>query len=272
MQKVKDRLEDFFLYLKREIDDVAMIDLKTSDELGEMARAINENIVKTQSLIKEDQILIDDVKRVVALVKEGKVKQTIEKSTNNEGLEELKKNFNEMLEVISSKVTSDINKVTEALDSFQKLDFTHRIPNATGETAKGLNTLAEIINEMLVENKQNGLTLDVSSDILIENVNILNTNSNESAAALEETAAALEEITSNIINNTNNVIKMAGFANELNSSANEGEALANQTTKAMNEIDEQVTAINDAISVIDQIAFQTNILSLNAAVEAATRR
>jgi methyl-accepting chemotaxis protein len=38
----------------------------------------------------------------------------------------------------------------------------------------------------------------------------------------------------------------------------------------MDEIDNQVNAINEAITVIDQIAFQTNILSLNAAVEAAT--
>ena len=38
----------------------------------------------------------------------------------------------------------------------------------------------------------------------------------------------------------------------------------------MNLIDEKVTSINDAISIIDQIAFQTNILSLTAAVEAAT--
>ncbi|MEW6551532.1 MAG: methyl-accepting chemotaxis protein [Campylobacterota bacterium] len=39
---------------------------------------------------------------------------------------------------------------------------------------------------------------------------------------------------------------------------------------AMDEITSQVSLINEAISVIDQIAFQTNILSLNAAVEAAT--
>ena len=38
----------------------------------------------------------------------------------------------------------------------------------------------------------------------------------------------------------------------------------------MDEINTQVNLINEAISVIDQIAFQTNILSLNAAVEAAT--
>ena len=38
----------------------------------------------------------------------------------------------------------------------------------------------------------------------------------------------------------------------------------------MDEINNQVNLITEAISVIDQIAFQTNILSLNAAVEAAT--
>ena len=46
--------------------------------------------------------------------------------------------------------------------------------------------------------------------------------------------------------------------------------LANQTTVAMEEINLHVNSINEAITVIDQIAFQTNILSLNAAVEAAT--
>ena len=47
-------------------------------------------------------------------------------------------------------------------------------------------------------------------------------------------------------------------------------SLASNTTIAMDEISEQVNAINEAIAIIDQIAFQTNILSLNAAVEAAT--
>jgi len=123
---------------------------------------------------------------------------------------------------------------------------------------------------MLVENKANGLTLDRSSDILLSNVNVLNNNSNESAAALEETAAALEEITSNITSNTNNVVKMSSYANSLSDSAHKGQDLAQETTTSMDEINNEVTAINEAISVIDQIAFQTNILSLNAAVEAAT--
>ena len=50
----------------------------------------------------------------------------------------------------------------------------------------------------------------------------------------------------------------------------EGLEYTSKTVQAMDEINEATNAINEAIEVIDQIAFQTNILSLNAAVEAAT--
>ena len=63
---------------------------------------------------------------------------------------------------------------------------------------------------------------------------------------------------------------MARYSNEVTASSTQGEKLANETTLAMDEINTQVNLMNEAISVIDNIAFQTNILSLNAAVEAAT--
>ncbi|WP_442548587.1 methyl-accepting chemotaxis protein [Aliarcobacter faecis] len=63
---------------------------------------------------------------------------------------------------------------------------------------------------------------------------------------------------------------MSNLSNNVTKSVKEGEELANQTTTAMEEINTQVNLVNEAIGVIDNIAFQTNILSLNAAVEAAT--
>jgi len=80
----------------------------------------------------------------------------------------------------------------------------------------------------------------------------------------------LEEVTNNTLNTTKNVMEMSEYAKRVTSSVSEGHTLANETTKAMDEINNEVTAISEAIAVIDQIAFQTNILSLNAAVEAAT--
>ncbi|MFA6741021.1 MAG: methyl-accepting chemotaxis protein [Arcobacteraceae bacterium] len=263
-------LVDFFKFLNKESSNVKLISIDSKDEIGEMAKVINENIEKTQKLIIEDYELIEDVKKVVNEVKHGNLNQRITKNTQNQNLEELKNTFNEMLENTSKNVGQDINKIIRVLDSFAKLDFRDKVENDSGIVSEGLNNLAQIINEMLVENKSNGLTLDESSNILLENVNRLNISSNEAAASLEQTAAALEEMTSNIRNNTQNIAKMANFSNSVTKSAEDGEKLASQTTLAMDEINVQVNSINEAISVIDQIAFQTNILSLNAAVEAAT--
>jgi methyl-accepting chemotaxis protein len=263
-------LLEFFGFLNKEIKKVTLLDDSSKDEFGEMAKVVNQNIEKTQRLIIQDHELIEDVKRVVNEVKQGKLHYKIEKTTQNESLEELKNTFNEMLENTSKNVCEDINKIIRVLDSFAKLDFRDRVENDEGIVAKGLNNLADIINDMLVENKSNGLTLDESSNILLKNVDKLNISSNEAAASLEETAAALEQITSNIRNNTENIAKMAKYSNEVTNSSSQGEKLASQTTIAMDEINTEVNLINDAISIIDQIAFQTNILSLNAAVEAAT--
>ncbi|MFA7086438.1 MAG: methyl-accepting chemotaxis protein [Aliarcobacter sp.] len=263
-------LLSFFAFSNKESSNVQLINLDGKDEFGKMAQVINENIQKTQDLINQDNVLIEDVKRVVNQVKSGNLNIKIEKSTINDELEELKSSFNEMLEVTKSNVCSDINKVLSVLDSFSKLDFRVKIDNDNGKVASGINNLSNIINHMLVENKSNGLTLEESSKMLLFNVNKLNISSNEAAASLEETAAALEEITSNIRNNTESIAKMSQLSNGVTKAVNEGQAMANQTTTAMDEINTQVNLVNDAISVIDQIAFQTNILSLNAAVEAAT--
>ncbi len=63
---------------------------------------------------------------------------------------------------------------------------------------------------------------------------------------------------------------MAGYGNKVKESITLGQDLANKTAVSMEDINSQTSAINEAITIIDQIAFQTNILSLNAAVEAAT--
>ncbi|MCT7483148.1 methyl-accepting chemotaxis protein [Aliarcobacter cryaerophilus] len=263
-------LLSFFAFSNKESSNVELINLDGNDEFGIMAKVINQNIQKTQDLINQDDALIKDVKRVVNQVKSGNLNIKIEKSTINDELEELKSSFNEMLEVTKSNVCSDINKVLSVLDSFSKLDFRVKIDNDNGKVAAGINNLSNIINHMLVENKSNGLTLEESSKMLLFNVNKLNISSNEAAASLEETAAALEEITSNIRNNTESIAKMSMLSNGVTKAVNEGQAMANQTTTAMDEINTQVNLVNEAIGVIDNIAFQTNILSLNAAVEAAT--
>ena len=268
--KFQRGLIGFFKYLNKETTTINILDDKGHDEFSQMAKVINENITKTKSLIEQDKLVIDEVKRAVLKAKEGIMSQKVNASTQNKELEELKVGFNELLEVVATNVCGDLNKIRVALEKYQNLDFTHKIEGNLGKVSIGLNNLADIINNMLAQNLKNGHILQNSAKELLKNVELLSNSSNEIAASLEETAAALEEIASNIMANTQNTTQMAEYGNNVKESVSLGQKLADQTTKAMDEINAEVTAISEAIAVIDQIAFQTNILSLNAAVEAAT--
>ena len=271
LNNFKEGLLSFFSYLNRESSTVSLLNDKAQDEFGEMSKVVNENILKTQKGIEEDRKLIDETIHVLGEFEQGDLCQRLNISVSNPALMELKNVVNNM----ANNIETNIDNVLNILEEYSKYHYLEKISTKDLKEhllklANGVNTLGDSITQMLVENKSNGLTLDKSSNVLLTNVDKLNISSNEAAASLEETAAALEEITSNIRNNTENIAKMANYSNGVTKSVTHGEKLANQTTIAMDEINVQVNAINDAITVIDQIAFQTNILSLNAAVEAAT--
>ncbi len=269
----KDYLDGFFRFLNRDTLDVDALVVHSNDEIALMAKNVEQNITIIKSTISADRKLIDEVEVVLGRACNGWFSQMVTLSTPNDSLMELKDNINHMLSNMKDRFLNINNQLEkyanhDYIDEF-KVDNIEK-SGVFDAFVQDVNKLRGSITDMLIENKSNGLTLDNSSDILLKNVDILNRNSNEAAAALEETAAALEEITSNISHNTENVINMSGLASQVTISVSTGQKLASQTSVAMTQIDEQVNSINDAITVIDQIAFQTNILSLNAAVEAAT--
>ena len=264
-------LMSFFQYLNKEKDNAELININSSDEIGIMANAVNENISKTQAQIEEDRKVIENTIQVLSEFEQGDLSQRVSISSNNPALSQLTNLLNQM----GTNIETNIDNILSSIEQYSKYDYMNKVQTSDIKAhllklSNGINTLGDATTAMLVENKSNGLTLQDSSKILLENVDTLNINSNKTAVALEQTAASLSEITENVRGNTQNVGQMSTYANELNSSANEGQTLANKTTQAMDEINTQVSSITEAISIIDQIAFQTNILSLNAAVEAAT--
>ncbi|MFW2442512.1 methyl-accepting chemotaxis protein, partial [Aliarcobacter butzleri] len=271
INNLKFGLLSFFSYLNKESSDIKMLDSSSNDEFGEMSKVINENISKTQKGIEEDRRLIDETIAVLGEFEQGDLCQRLKIDVANPALMQLKKVLNNMGE----NLEKNINSILDILEQYANYNYLNKIDKQglkehLLKLANGVNHLGDSITSMLVENKSNGMTLDESSTILLTNVDKLNISSNEAAASLEETAAALEEITSNIRNNTENIAKMSKFSNDITVASKQGEELANKTTTAMDEINTQVNLVTQAISVIDNIAFQTNILSLNAAVEAAT--
>ena len=267
----KGGLLSFFSYLNRETNEIKLLDDSSKDEFADMAKVVNENIIKTKQGIEEDRKLIDETISVLGEFEQGDLCQRLHIDVSNPSLMQLKNVVNNMAEHLET----NIDNILDVLEEYTKYNYLNNVKTSELKKdllrlAQGVNNVGGAITHLLLDDRANGLTLDKSSHVLLTNVDKLNISSNQAASSLEETAAALEQITGNIRNSTQNIAKMSDYSNSVTKSAKEGEILANQTTQAMEEINSQVNSINDAISIIDQIAFQTNILSLNAAVEAAT--
>ncbi len=93
--------------------------------------------------------------------------------------------------------------------------------------------------------------------------------STEQAASLEETSSALEEMASMTRQNADNANKTNDTTRSNTALVTEGATSVTNMSAAMGEISESAEQINRIIKTIEDIAFQTNLLALNAAVEAA---
>ncbi len=271
IHEFQEGLLNFFRYLNRETNEVKPLTNNSNNEFGVMSKVVNKNITITKNSIEEDRAIINETIAVLNEFQQGDLCQRISTNVTNPALNELKDVLNNM----GQNLENNIDNILDVLEEFSKYNYlkkvnTHGIKKHLEKLATGVNNLGLSITQMLLENKANGLTLNESSNILLQNVDTLNTSSNEAATSLEETAAAIEQITGNIKLTTNKISEIDTLTKDVSSSTLNGEHLAIKTTSSMEDINEQVSSINEAITVIDQIAFQTNILSLNAAVEAAT--
>ncbi len=254
-------------------DTSSRIEVSSEDEIGVISQNFNDYLQTIQNGIDKDTLFVQDVQSVMDRVKNGWFSQKVEANSSNPILTQLKETINQSLDNLKTNFIIMANIISQyASHNYTKsLKIDNIEPNGIFDKfIKDINMLQSEITNILIENKTNGLTLDNCSDILLEDVQQLNINTNQAAVALEETAAALEEVQATVSNTKDSVVMMSKYGKGVKSSVAYGLKLANQTTESMISLDKEVNAISNAIGVIDQIAFQTNILSLNAAVEAAT--
>ena len=97
----------------------------------------------------------------------------------------------------------------------------------------------------------------------------LSRRTEQQAAGLEQTAAALDELTQTVRSSAENAERARDITQAAQAAADKGEAVVQDAIGAMSEIEQSSTQINQIVGVIDEIAFQTSLLALNAGVEAA---
>lgn len=274
IETFQKNLNDFFAYALRENGSITLVDVVGKDEFGIMHLNMKERVVEIEKSIEQDKKVVNEISDVMAKVSNGFFDYSIhEKGASNE-VESLRLIINKML----NRTRLKIDNVNLVLDNYTKSNYTFCLNDIQlkgmygniGTLYTSTILLGQSASELIAMITNAGNSLSKSTQTLTYSSKKLSKSSQEQATSLEETAASLEEITANIKSNNENITRMSLIADELNEAAQDGNTLASKTASSMDNINEKVSAINDAITVIDQIAFQTNILSLNAAVEAAT--
>ncbi len=268
------------LNLKKSIDSIKLnnssdssrIEISSHDEIGDVVTSFNEYLDSINAGVLQDKIVIKEAREIIGKVNAGLLNDRIKNKAYSTEVNSLVEEINSMISTMSNNLT----QLSDVLVALSNAKYDYHIPSIEGLTGliasllSGTKVTQSTINEVmcLIDTSNNKLTL--SANELTQASTKLSTSSNMQAASLEETAAAIEEITATINRSNENAIKMSQYANSVTKSSNTGKELAYKTSQSMDELNTEVLAIEESISIIDQIAFQTNILSLNAAVEAAT--
>ena len=140
---------DFFDYVNAKKDNVSIIDLPFSDELGKMAGVINNNIQITKKKLDNERVFLQEVNSSVKKVQDGDFTTRITQHTDNKALNELKDMLNLMLESLQSSVGQDLNTILSKFDELTKMNFDIIDKNATGKIEQSINDIA-IANKEIV--------------------------------------------------------------------------------------------------------------------------
>ncbi len=241
---------------------------------------LSHSILKVAETNKE---LVKEFEYLIKAALDGKLKTRGNSDRFSGGYKELITGVNSLLEA----VVAPVQEGSKVLERMAQGDFTARV---TGEfkgdhqiITNSINTVAESLNSALSQVSEAVQATASAASQISSSSEEMAAGSQEQSAQTTEVASAVEEMTSTILENTKNASFAAEATKESAVKAKEGGKVVSETVDGMNRISEVVSQsaeaiytlgqnsdkIGEIIQVIDDIADQTNLLALNAAIEAA---
>ena len=191
------------------------------------------------------------------------------------------------LEIQKHYLENNVDKILVEMEKFAAGDLTVNLvvedEGAIGRLNNGFNQSVANIREMLQQVSNSVEALSNAAAQISSSTEELAAGAQQQSAQTNGVASSVEEMTRTIIENAMNATSTAEMATQEKESADRGWKVVEETVKGMecisdvvNKSSETVTTlgksgdqIGEIIQVIDDIADQTNLLALNATIEAA---
>lgn len=170
-------------------------------------------------------------------------------------------------------IQSYIRETGQALDKVSSGDLRDSIEGAFGGNFAGIKqavngTVAEL-NYMISEIGENSSALNRISSDFVGVFNIVSKGAGDQAAAVEELSVSVSEISEQVAQNAEDSSLADQLAEETRREAETGTTGMENMLASMRDIENSSEEISSIIGVIEEISSQTNLLALNAAIEAA---
>ena len=214
--------------------------------------------------------VIKPLKRVGAAVNnlasgDADLAQRIEVHGNDE-FAEISTGINTFIEMLH-KIVSELNLAQKELTAIG-IDLGTNSQESASATAEIMANIAGVRKQSESQSEAVSNTTTILGRSA-ENVNNLENLVEAQAAGITESSAAIEQMLGNISSVTSSVRKMADSFKELGITVSDGKTKLANVDGKVNEIAEQSKMLIQANTIIAQIASETNLLAMNAAIEAA---
>ncbi|MGE5680548.1 MAG: methyl-accepting chemotaxis protein [Bacillota bacterium] len=260
--------------------------VKPLHNLAEAGQKISEGdySVKVEVTSSDESgILAETLNKMVKSVNESLDKLAAEKAGVEKKVEEAIKDSEAQKEYLSHSV----EQMLGAMDRFSRGDLTVALnvkkDDLIGRMFQGFNSTVEAFRLMVTKVTEAVHDTASASSQISASTEEMAAGSNEQAHESSEIASSVEEMAKTILDNTKNAEVASATASEAGKKAKQGDEAVGKTIEGMNRIAEVViksaikvkdlgkssSQIGEIIQVIDDIADQTNLLALNAAIEAA---